>query len=236
MPEGGTLRIATRGVTLDGSDIDLAAGAYVELSVEDTGSGMPPEVVARALEPFFTNKDVGAGTGPGLSMAFGVATQSGGTLRSTVGEGTCVTFLLPCTSPNHDTESPVLRGHSVPSDDLSGLRIAAVDDDPDVRQFVADCVMQQGADCETFDGCHSFLARFAPSQWDIVLIDFAMPGLNGAEVARRVRRIDPSVPVIIMTGYANSAALDAILGNVRVIRKPFGIDDLLAEIQTLRDT
>ncbi len=178
MPEGGTLRIATRGVTLDGSDIDLAAGAYVELSVEDTWSGMPPEVVARALEPFFTTKDVGAGTGLGLSMALGVATESGGTLRlrSTVGEGTCVTFLLPCTSPNRDTESPVLRGHSVPSDDLSGLRIAAVDDDPDVRQFVADCVMQQGADCGTFDGGHSFLARFAPSQWDIVLIDFAMPG------------------------------------------------------------
>lgn len=237
MPQGGLLSITTRAVALDGSDADLPAGAYVELAVADTGSGMPPEVVARAMDPFFTTKGVGAGTGLGLSMAFGVATQSRGTLklRSTVGEGTCVTFILPCTAPNDDSLSAVKTKSQASHDDLSGIRIAVVDDDTEVRQFVADCVMQHGAKCDAFDSGDAFLANFGNSSADIVLLDFAMPGLSGAEVARRIKLIDSQVPVIIMTGYADSAALDDILGDVQLIRKPFGINDLLAAIKSQRN-
>ena len=237
MPQGGLLRISTRAVTLDGGDVDLPAGAYVELTVTDSGSGMPPEVAARAMDPFFTTKDVGTGTGLGLSMAFGVATQSGGTLRlrSTVGKGTCVTFILPCTVPNEDSVSAVKSDSQAANDDLSGLRIAVVDDDPDVRQFVTDCVIQHGAECDAFEGGDAFLAHLENSAADIVLLDFAMPGLSGAEVARQAKLIDPRVPVIITTGYADSAALDDILGDVQVIRKPFGVNDLLAAIKSHRN-
>jgi signal transduction histidine kinase/ActR/RegA family two-component response regulator len=237
MPRGGLLSITTRAVALDGSDVDLPAGAYVELTVADSGSGMPPEVLARAMDPFFTTKGVGAGTGLGLSMAFGVATQSGGTLRlhSTVGEGTCVTFVLPCTGPDDDGLSAVKAKNQASSDDLSGIRIAVVDDDTDVRHFVADCVMQHGAKCDPFDSGDAFLAEFEELETDIVLLDFAMPGLSGAAVARRVKLSDPQMPVIIMTGYADSAALDDILGDVQVIRKPFGINDLLAAIKSHLD-
>ena len=237
MPDGGLLSITTRPVTLDGSDVDLPAGDYVELAVTDSGSGMPPEVAARAMDPFFTTKGVGAGTGLGLSMAFGVATQSGGTLRlrSIVGEGTCVTFILPCSAPDDDSPSAVKTKSQASNDDLTGVRIAVVDNDTDVRQFVADCVRQHGARCDAFDGGDSFLAHLETASADIVLLDFAMPGLSGAEVARRAKRIDPQVPVTIMTGYADSAALDEILGDVQVIRKPFGINDLLAAIKSRRN-
>ena len=167
-------------------------------------------------------------------MAFGVAKQSGGTLRlsSTVGEGTSVTFVLPCTtseSVNQPANEP--NGNAL-TDDLSDIRIAVVDDDPDVRQFVTDCLTTHGATCEAFEQGEAFLAWLAESAPDLILLDFAMPGMSGAEVARRAKLIKREVPVIIMTGYADSAALDGILGDVLVIRKPFGVADLLRAIRS----
>ncbi|HTI31834.1 MAG TPA: ATP-binding protein [Sphingomonas sp.] len=236
MPNGGVLRISTQSVTLDGGDVDLPAGDYVELSITDNGTGMPPEVVERAMDPFFTTKGVGAGTGLGLSMAFGVAKQSGGTLRlsSTVGEGTTVTIVLPCTALEGEKQSPSEASGDAFTNDISGARIAVIDDDPDVRQFVTDCLTTHGAACEAFDGGEAFLAGLAESPPDMVLLDFAMPGMSGAEVARRAKLVDRKVPIIIMTGYADSTALDGILGDVAIIRKPFGINDLLAVVRRLK--
>jgi CheY-like chemotaxis protein len=197
---------------------------------------MPPEVVARAMDPFFTTKGVGAGTGLGLSMAFGVAKQSGGTLRlnSIVGNGTSVTFVLPCTASDGSSQPTSEESGDALTDDLSNIRIAVVDDDPDVRHFVTDCLLAHGATCETFEGGEAFLKRLAESPTDLALLDFAMPGLSGAEVARRAKLIDHEVPVIIMTGYADSAALDSILGEIKIIRKPFGVKDLLAAVRSSR--
>ena len=235
MPQGGSLIISTRQVAIDASDVDLASGDYVELAVVDSGIGMPTEILARAVEPFFTTKGVGAGTGLGLSMAFGVATQSNGTLRirSTVGEGTSVQLLLPCTQARSAGPLALHTPADIAPDALSGLRIAVVDDDPDVRQFVVDCLASHGAACEPFDGGEAFLARFETALVDIVFVDFAMPGMTGAEVARRTRQIDPKVPVVIMTGYADSAALDQFLGDVDVIRKPFTTEALLTVVKQL---
>ena len=232
MPDGGTLRISTRMVTLDDDDVDLPAGDYIELAISDDGIGMPSEVLARAMEPFFTTKGVGAGTGLGLSMAYGVATQSGGTLRldSTVGEGSCVRFILPQTRMEEASGTSSAAIPSPPGNALAGLRIAIVDDDADVRSFVTDCLANYGAMCSAYQDGASFLEDFAAGSADLVLLDFAMPGLSGAEVAQQTKQVDAAVPVIIMTGYADSAALDAILGDVRVIRKPFGVDTLLAAI------
>ncbi|TPG20094.1 response regulator [Sphingomonas koreensis] len=232
MPQGGTLRIATRSVTLDGGDGDLPAGDFVELAIIDTGTGMPPEVAARAMDPFFTTKEVGAGTGLGLSMAFGVATQSGGTLRlqSIVGEGTRITLLLPCTAAKPASVPATRTTAAVSGDGVRGRPIAIIDDDLDVRTFVSDCLTAQGAVCQIFENGETFLAQFENSNVELVLLDFAMPGLSGAEVARRIRLVDPQLPVVIMTGYADSASLDEILGDVRVIRKPFSADALLRAV------
>ena len=112
-------------------------------------------------------------------------------------------------------------------DELLGVRIAVVDDDPDVREFVVDCLSSHGASCDAFEDGAAFLAQFPGGSVDLVLLDYAMPGLSGAQVARRAKEIDPHVPVVIMTGYADSDALDDILGDVDVMRKPFSAEALL---------
>lgn len=237
MPGGGQLIIATRAIALQQDEITgLPPGDYVELSVADTGSGMPPEVLARAMDPFFTTKQVGAGTGLGLSMAFGVAVQSGGTLRlsSTVGEGTRVMFVLPCAQTGDHSTTSSERVPTTFAQELSGMHIAVIDDDEQVRDFLVDSLGQYGIACTVFENGDCFISSTRPPDADLVLVDFAMPGLSGAEVARRAKLANPDVPVIIMTGYADSAALDAILGDVHVIRKPFRVDDLLAAILFVR--
>ncbi|MCG6118975.1 MAG: response regulator [Aquimonas sp.] len=237
MPSGGKLTIATRAITLTQDEITgLPSGDYVELSVADTGSGMPPEVLARAMDPFFTTKQIGSGTGLGLSMAFGVATQSGGTLqlRSKVGEGTRVIFILPCTLAGEDISSSDQAAGSSLYDELAGLHVAVVDDDERIRDFLTESLGQYGIECTVFDSGDRFVASTPPTKADVVVLDYAMPGLSGAEVARHLKQADPDLPVIIMTGYADSAALDAILGEVHVIRKPFRVDDLLAAIMHVR--
>lgn len=231
MPQGGSLVISTRHTIVDADDGVLPQGDYVELAVTDTGVGMPPEILARAMDPFFTTKPVGAGTGLGLSMAYGVATQSGGTLRirSLVGGGTTVSFLLPCRQPGPVNRPPgPERADVAPPDRLPGRRIAVVDDDPGVRQFVVDCLTEHGAACEAFDTGEAFLDSFSATRHDLVFLDFAMPGASGADVAKRAKRVDPDLPVVIMTGYADSRALDEVLGDVRILKKPFTAEMLLA--------
>lgn len=237
MPEGGQLTIATRAIVLTPDEITgLAPGNYVELSVADTGLGMPPEVLARAMDPFFTTKQIGSGTGLGLSMAFGVATQSGGTLQlhSEVGHGTRVVFILPCTLAGDDGASSKQLARTSDYRELVGLHVAVVDDDEQVRDFLTESLGQYGITCTAFESGDRFIASAHVVKADLILMDFAMPGLSGAEVARQLKQQDPDLPVIIMTGYADSAALDAILGDVHVIRKPFGNDDLLAAIMRVR--
>nr|WP_208408526.1 ATP-binding protein [Sphingomonas vulcanisoli] len=230
MPQGGALAISTQQVAIDVGHADLSPGSYVELAVTDTGVGMPPEILARALDPFFTTKGIGSGTGLGLSMAFGVAKQSGGTLtiRSTVGEGTTVALLLPCAEAEEARPASPPTLTDIAPDGLLGLRIAVVDDDPDVRQFVVDCLSSHGATCEAFEEGAAFLTRFTDGLVDLVFVDYAMPGLSGAQVARRTKEIDSQVRVFVMTGYADSRALDEILGDVEVMRKPFSAEVLLA--------
>ena len=233
MPEGGYLLIATRPVDVGDHD-GLAPGAYVELSLTDTGSGMPEEIRARALEPFFTTKGVGSGTGLGLSMAFRVARQSGGTLdiRSAVGRGTTITVLLPCSSdaPSDCAESPV-ESRDRPHDPTAGrgLRALVIDDDDDVRGFVVESLESMGFACVACPDGPSALAEFAEILPDIVFLDFAMPVMSGAEVAAEMRKTAGYPPIVFMTGYADSAALDEVLGDrVSVIRKPFSMHDLVA--------
>ena len=230
MPDGGTLKITAS--RCDGSAApDLAVGDYVALSISDTGVGMSPEVAARALEPFFTTKEVGKGTGMGLSMVFGVLRQSHGSLRidSEPGKGTCVTLFLRMSARGArrgagDADMPDSRVS------LSGTRIAMIDDDDQVRMAIADTLRSAGAEVmEAGDG-PSGIDLVRRQRPDLVVLDFAMPGMSGSEVARRLRADDAGLRVLVVTGFAESAAFDTIPGAVSVLRKPFESRELLRRV------
>ena len=145
MPEGGELSFSTRPVAI-GNESDLQDGDYIELTISDTGSGMPAEVAERAFEPFFTTKEVGKGTGLGLSMVYGMAVQSGGAarIRSAPGKGTSVTLLF---RQAEGAIGDAIAGIDEPSGSivpLAPVSILVVDDDPDVRDFIVNSLQEQG--------------------------------------------------------------------------------------------
>jgi PAS domain S-box-containing protein len=228
MPENGQLTIATRLRSIT-RDPEMEPGEYVELRVSDTGSGMPPEVAARAFDPFFTTKDVGKGTGLGLSQVYGIARLAGGTARieSRPGSGTTVRVFLRRTDREVPTEAVsgvIAGGRETPT-----ATVLVVDDDADVRRFLVASLEGLGYRVEEASDGHAGLAaleRFVP---DVMVVDFAMPGMNGAEVARAARVQRPDLSIIFASGYADTAALMSIDGGaVAVLRKPFRVEELEA--------
>jgi CheY-like chemotaxis protein len=228
MPDGGDLVIATRSCRLRG-DPQLPAGDYVELSVSDSGKGMSAEVAERAFEPFFTTKEVGKGTGLGLSQVYGMARQAGGTvnIRSVPGEGTTVSVLLRAT-----TEAA--RGEREAREDIAAMgpaTILIVDDDQGVLQFLTDALDAFGyAVVSASDGSAGLdiLARMRP---DLLIVDYAMPGMTGAQVAARARTQHPDLPVLFASGYAETTELESALdGNALILRKPFRLGELQSSI------
>ena len=225
MPDGGSLWISTRSVTVAG-DRELADGAYMELAVRDTGTGMPPEVVARAFDPFFTTKGVGKGTGLGLSQVYGAVRQAGGTVRieTKTGAGTTVRLLL------QQTQAAGRSAGLVEADAMragSSARVLVVDDDPDVRHFLGEALEALGFTVTEAEDGYAGLAELERSNPDLMILDFAMPGMNGAEVARRAQAHRPSIRIVFATGYADSEALEAVVsGSLPVLRKPFQIREL----------
>jgi PAS domain S-box-containing protein len=233
MPEGGILTIST-GVATEPDGLDLAAGDYVCVAVADTGQGMTAEVAARATEPFFSTKPLGKGTGLGLAQVYGIVRQAGGTMRieSREGEGTTVRLLLPRASVDAVEDAPG-EGQAGAAGVATGggARIFVVDDDEDVREFLADALISLGHRVETLAGGAATLAALDEGAPDLVLVDFAMPGMNGAELARAIRARLPDLPIVFVTGFAESDQLEGALGpDVPVLRKPFGIDDLSAMV------
>ncbi|HMG46870.1 MAG TPA: response regulator [Allosphingosinicella sp.] len=234
MPEGGALTISTT-LTAEKDGLDLAAGDYVCIAVADTGQGMTREVLARATEPFFSTKPFGKGTGLGLAQVYGIARQSGGTLRieSEEGAGTMVRLLLPHAAGEPAAEGAEGGAAEAQAERPSGpsAHILVVDDDADVRAFLADVLTGLGHRVETLDCAEAALAALETGAPDLVLLDFAMPGMNGAQLAREARALHPGLPIVFVTGFAESDQLEGALGgDVAVLKKPFGIEELAAAI------
>jgi PAS domain S-box-containing protein len=233
MPDGGTLRIATSNVALAGRNLPdgLADGDFVRLVVDDTGSGMPPDVVARAFEPFFTTKEVGKGTGLGLSQVYGVVTQFGGAVRlkSRVGAGTSVEILLPRGAASAVTEP--LPVPPRPAVRRGAATVLLVDDDKDVRDYAASCLGDLGyAVVEAASGPEAVAVLSSTAELDAVVVDFAMPGMNGLEVTDRARALRPGIPILLTTGYADRSRFAEALGPEMVLGKPFRSPELAAAV------
>jgi len=227
MPDGGVLTFASRPVALNG-DPDVEDGEYIELTISDTGLGMPPDVLERAFEPFFTTKEVGKGTGLGLSMVYGMARQSGGAARieSTPGQGTAVKLLFRKADGRVADPQPSTDDPTAPELEPSPLSILVIDDDPDVRGFIAATLEEQGYGVrQASDGAEG-LAEIARERPDLVVLDFIMPGLSGAEVASRIFAEAPGQPLLFVSGYSETDAVKRAAPGVPLLAKPFRAEAL----------
>jgi signal transduction histidine kinase len=223
MPKGGQVTIATRNATMAEGDPDLRAGDYATIALTDEGEGMTPEVAARVFEPFFTTKERGRGTGLGLPMVNAMAVNAGGrvTLETAVDHGTTVTIWLP-----RSAAPPVPR--DVPqSEGCRPLRILLAEDDEDVRAVSEDYLQALGHDVASVASGDEALALFTSAPFDLVMTDFAMPGLSGGEIAEEIARVRPGTPVLIVTGFADVTSLPAY---VCTLRKPFSKAELEAAL------
>ncbi len=222
MPDGGDV---TLGLTIGKGD-----PAMVAVWLRDAGVGMSAETAARALEPFFTTKERGRGVGMGLAQVYGFAHQCGGEVRieTAPGEGTTIKILLPRTAPADIADArPSALAPVSPRDQArtAGVRLLVVDDDDDVRQILVDGLRLEGFEVfEAADGAAGLLAleREIP---DALVVDYAMPGMNGAEVAKRARSLRPNLPVVFCSGYADTLALDDI-EDAPLFRKPVTVSAL----------
>jgi CheY-like chemotaxis protein len=224
MPEGGKLLIASR--VEDDWGEDVKPGSYIVISVADTGTGIPPEILSKVFDPFFTTKSVGKGTGLGLSQVYGIARQSGGTTRifSEIGKGTTIEIWLPLVDGAHAESIDAANVEQI----ARGRRekVLVIDDDPDVRRFIVGCLETLNYDVTEADHGEAGLARLAIDNPQLLIVDFAMPGLNGAQVAAEARRQRPDLPVILVTGYADAQAVERVVGPESILRKPFKVEKL----------
>jgi len=242
MPDGGRISVTGRNATIAGdSDLGLRAGDYVVLTVTDNGSGIPADILERVTEPFFTTKDVGKGTGLGLSMVYGFAKQSGGAIRidSRVGEGTKVEIWLP-RAPEQAESASVPEDAPLPlraPSDVS-LSILLVDDHDGVRETTAALLEDMGhAVTQASDGPElmSILEK-SPDGYDMIISDYAMPLVSGADVIRQARELRSGMPAIIITGYAEAQSISNRPADVQVLTKPFAPEQLLALVRAASPT
>ncbi|WP_119269519.1 PAS domain S-box protein [Taklimakanibacter deserti] len=230
MPKGGKLIVETGNAHVDeirtGSNIELPRGDYVRISVSDTGMGMPDEVRDRAFEPFFTTKTRGHGTGLGLSMVYGFAKQSGGhvTIYSEVGHGTIINIYLPradgAAAPSEAGFEPDAASHN--------RVVLAVEDDEAVRNLTVTRLKTLGYETyEAPDGATAINMLEKGLKVDLLFSDLVMPGgLSGYDVAKKAKEIDPSVRVLLTSGYAEDLVRAENLGNLKLLRKPYRLTDL----------
>jgi CheY-like chemotaxis protein len=241
MPDGGRLTIETANMWLDdraARERDMQPGQYVAISVSDTGTGMSPEVMARAFDPFFTTKPTGQGTGLGLSMIYGFARQSEGQVRiySEIGEGTTVRIYLPRHHGAMDEEqAPVCLSQAPRAG--AGETVLVVDDEPSVRMLVTEVLEELGyAAVEAADGVSGLKVLQSDVRIDLLITDVGLPGgVNGRQMADAARQVRPKLRVLFITGYAENAAVGngRLEPGMHVLTKPFAMEALVSRIKAI---
>ena len=202
--KGGVIRVAADAVARDEST-DLRAGRFIRLSVIDNGDGMDEDTLERAIEPFFSTKELGKGTGLGLSMIHGLAVQLNGVLRlsSTPGQGTHADLYLPVSTLPIEVSEPAMPATTETSEPTPRARILLVDDDVLIAMSTAGMLEDLGHEViEANSGASALEALQANPGVSLMITDFAMPGMNGAQLAVEARRLLPHLPILLATGYA----------------------------------
>jgi signal transduction histidine kinase/CheY-like chemotaxis protein len=241
MPDGGRLTIETANKWLDdraAKERDLSPGQYVSLCVTDTGTGMTPDIAARAFDPFFTTKPLGEGTGLGLSMIYGFARQSGGQIRvySEVGKGTTMCLYLPRYDDNPEADDTINISRVIEPVG-EGEVVLVIDDEPTIRMLIAEVLADAGySTIEASDGPAGLRVLQSTTKIDLLITDVGLPGgMNGRQVADAGRNLRPNLKVLFITGYAENA----VVGNgqlergMHVIAKPFEMEHLARKIREL---
>jgi CheY-like chemotaxis protein len=241
MVNGGKLTIETGNRWLDDRSArarDLPPGQYVSICVSDTGTGMSPEVIARAFDPFFTTKPLGTGTGLGLSMTYGFARQSGGQVRiySEVGKGAVVCLYLP-RHLGEAAAADVLDQSAALVPGKHEQVVLVVDDEPTVRMLVSDILQELGYNSiEASDGAAGLHILQSKERIDLLITDVGLPGgINGRQMADAGRALRAGLKVLFITGYAENAVLSHghLEHGMHVLTKPFSMDILAARISEL---
>jgi PAS domain S-box-containing protein len=241
MPEGGQLTVETANTWLDergARERDMESGQYVAICVSDTGTGMSPDILARAFDPFYTTKPVGEGTGLGLSMVYGFARQSGGQVRlySEIGNGTTVRLYLPRYRGPAEIEEEAPRLEQAPRA-TAGETVLIVDDEPSVRMLVTDVLEELGyAAIEAADTISGMKVLRSDVRIDLLITDVGLPGgMNGRQMADAARETRPKLKVLFITGYAENAAIGngRLEPGMHVLTKPFAMDNLASRIKTI---
>ncbi len=235
MPNGGRLSVTAHNVHLADGDVPGAphlSGPFVRLTLRDSGTGISPQVAARAFEPFFTTKDVGRGTGLGLSQVYGFARQAGGaaTIATAAEGGTAVTLLLPRTlrQPEAPSPEPTTRR----PEDASVRHILLVEDNQEVAAITADIIRTLGHEVVHVDSARKALEILtsAKTAFQLLITDVVMPdGMDGIQLAHQVRRALPSLPIILVSGYNEAGPAEA--SGFRLLRKPLPTQQLAQAIE-----
>ena len=229
MPDGGSIDIKVAECRSSG-DATLQPGNYLKVSVIDTGKGMTPDILKKAIEPFFSSKPLGKGTGLGLSMVHGLAVQLGGALQltSTVGKGTTATLILPVATAAPEAESPA---HVAAKVNRSAV-ILFVDDDPLIAMSTMEMLEDLGHQViGANSGLHALDIIRSEQPIDLMMTDHVMPGMTGIELAAASREVRPSLPILLATGYADlpeGAQLD-----LPRLAKPYHQDQLRDRLDQL---
>ena len=236
MGDAGTLRLALEPVEVAAERVlaqgTLAPGRYVRLTVADTGAGMDAATLARIFEPFFTTKESGRGTGLGLSLVYGIVTDSGGALHvaSAPGRGSTFEIYMPRVDAQASLAAAV--DEAVPRG--SGERVLLVDDEEPLMVMTAEVLAQLGYEATSFTDGRAALEAFekAPQGFELVVTDEVMPALTGTELARRVRRIRPDLPVVLVSGYSGPILTQQALGAdvSELLKKPVQSRELAAAL------
>ena len=233
MPDGGSLLVRAENL------VDTAEAEFVRLSFADTGTGMTPEVQARVFEPFYTTKEVGKGSGLGLAQVHGFAKQSGGSvlIDSHVGRGTTIELMLPRSRNTPSAgERHLVDLHVEPRRRPAAGAVLLVEDDDEVAALVCEMLDQLGYAVTRVASAAAALGALADGRGiDIMFSDIMMPGgMNGVELAREVRSRKPGLPVLLTSGYAGASRAQAEAEGMRILTKPYGIDDLAMALDEAR--